>query len=173
MPRPGGRGVGGAKAAPSSASGRESCRLRRRSVPSDRSRASLASGPSNVDSDNLDCRPELEQRIHLNANWRDARPPGITDPTLQSVDKPGCGRGASLWAAGTLDYGRVPGSGLAAGSRFGTPGLSAGIDLVPWSGVRSGMAVDFLKQAGFRRVKNLVGGILRWSDDVDPTVPKY
>jgi sulfur-carrier protein adenylyltransferase/sulfurtransferase len=41
------------------------------------------------------------------------------------------------------------------------------------SGVRSGMAVDFLKQAGFRRVKNLVGGILRWSDDVDPTVPKY
>lgn len=41
------------------------------------------------------------------------------------------------------------------------------------SGVRSGMAVDFLKQAGFRKVKNLVGGILRWSDDVDPTVPKY
>src|SRR5215210_165045 len=41
------------------------------------------------------------------------------------------------------------------------------------SGVRSGMAVDFLKQAGYRRVKNLTGGILRWSDDVDPTVPKY
>ena len=41
------------------------------------------------------------------------------------------------------------------------------------SGVRSGMAVEFLKQAGYRRVKNLVGGILRWSDDVDPTVPKY
>ena len=41
------------------------------------------------------------------------------------------------------------------------------------SGVRSGMAVDFLKQAGYRRVKNLTGGILRWSDDVDPAVPKY
>ena len=41
------------------------------------------------------------------------------------------------------------------------------------SGVRSGMAVDFLKQAGYRKVKNLVGGILRWSDDVDPSVPKY
>jgi len=41
------------------------------------------------------------------------------------------------------------------------------------SGGRSGLAVDFLKQAGFRKVKNLVGGILRWSDDVDPTVPKY
>jgi adenylyltransferase/sulfurtransferase len=41
------------------------------------------------------------------------------------------------------------------------------------SGVRSGLAVEFLKQAGYRKVKNLVGGILRWSDDVDPTVPKY
>jgi adenylyltransferase/sulfurtransferase len=41
------------------------------------------------------------------------------------------------------------------------------------SGVRSGQAVEFLKQAGFRKVKNLVGGILRWSDDVDSTVPKY
>lgn len=41
------------------------------------------------------------------------------------------------------------------------------------SGMRSGQAVGFLKQAGYRRVKNLVGGILRWSDDVDPRVPKY
>jgi adenylyltransferase/sulfurtransferase len=41
------------------------------------------------------------------------------------------------------------------------------------SGVRSGKAVDFLRQAGFRKVKNLVGGILAWSDDVDPSVPKY
>lgn len=41
------------------------------------------------------------------------------------------------------------------------------------SGVRSGQAVEFMKQAGYRKVKNLVGGILQWSDDVDPTVPKY
>src|SRR5512146_5022 len=41
------------------------------------------------------------------------------------------------------------------------------------SGVRSGKAVDFLQKAGFRRVKNLAGGILRWSEKVDPTVPKY
>jgi molybdopterin/thiamine biosynthesis adenylyltransferase/rhodanese-related sulfurtransferase/molybdopterin converting factor small subunit len=41
------------------------------------------------------------------------------------------------------------------------------------SGVRSGKAVEFMKQAGYRKVKNLVGGILRWSDDVDPTVAKY
>jgi molybdopterin/thiamine biosynthesis adenylyltransferase/rhodanese-related sulfurtransferase/molybdopterin converting factor small subunit len=41
------------------------------------------------------------------------------------------------------------------------------------SGVRSAKAVDFLKQAGFRKVRNLKGGILAWSDKVDPSVPKY
>jgi adenylyltransferase/sulfurtransferase len=41
------------------------------------------------------------------------------------------------------------------------------------SGARSGRAVDLLKSAGFRKVKNLTGGVLRWSDDVDPTVAKY
>jgi adenylyltransferase/sulfurtransferase len=41
------------------------------------------------------------------------------------------------------------------------------------SGARSAKAVDFLKQAGFRKVRNMKGGILAWSDKVDPTVPKY
>jgi sulfur-carrier protein adenylyltransferase/sulfurtransferase len=41
------------------------------------------------------------------------------------------------------------------------------------SGVRSGKAVDFLRQAGFRKVKNLAGGILAWADRVDPKMPKY
>ncbi len=41
------------------------------------------------------------------------------------------------------------------------------------SGARSGRAVRLLQAAGFTRVRNLAGGILRWSDDVDPTVPKY
>ena len=41
------------------------------------------------------------------------------------------------------------------------------------SGIRSGKAVDFLKQAGFRKVRNMKGGILAWSDKVDPRVPKY
>src|SRR5882724_6489683 len=36
------------------------------------------------------------------------------------------------------------------------------------TGVRSGKAVDFLKQAGFRKVKNMRGGIIGWSDKVDP-----
>jgi sulfur-carrier protein adenylyltransferase/sulfurtransferase len=41
------------------------------------------------------------------------------------------------------------------------------------SGVRSGKAVDFLRQAGFKKVSNLAGGILAWADKVDPKMPKY
>ena len=40
-------------------------------------------------------------------------------------------------------------------------------------GGRSAKAVRQLQAAGFKRVWNLAGGILRWSDDVDPKVPKY
>ena len=41
------------------------------------------------------------------------------------------------------------------------------------SGMRSARAIQFLKQQGFTRVRNLKGGILAWSDEVDPSVPKY
>jgi molybdopterin/thiamine biosynthesis adenylyltransferase/rhodanese-related sulfurtransferase len=41
------------------------------------------------------------------------------------------------------------------------------------SGKRSAEAAEFLQRAGFRKVLNLKGGILAWSDDVDPSVPKY
>jgi rhodanese-related sulfurtransferase len=30
-----------------------------------------------------------------------------------------------------------------------------------------------LRQAGFRKVHNLVGGILAWADKIDPKMPKY
>ncbi|MGA2483801.1 MAG: molybdopterin-synthase adenylyltransferase MoeB [Candidatus Acidiferrales bacterium] len=41
------------------------------------------------------------------------------------------------------------------------------------SGKRSADAVEFLRKAGFRKILNLKGGILAWSDEVDPSVPKY
>jgi sulfur-carrier protein adenylyltransferase/sulfurtransferase len=41
------------------------------------------------------------------------------------------------------------------------------------SGKRSAEAVEFLRGAGFRKVLNLKGGILAWSDEVDGSVPKY
>jgi molybdopterin/thiamine biosynthesis adenylyltransferase/rhodanese-related sulfurtransferase len=41
------------------------------------------------------------------------------------------------------------------------------------SGKRSTEAVDFLRKAGFRKIHNLHGGILAWSGEVDPSVPRY
>ena len=41
-------------------------------------------------------------------------------------------------------------------------------------GVRSAKAIGALKAAGFAgRLVNLKGGIAAWSDEVDPSVPKY
>ena len=40
-------------------------------------------------------------------------------------------------------------------------------------GGRSARAVAFLQQAGFKKAKNLKGGILAWADRIDPKVPKY
>ena len=41
------------------------------------------------------------------------------------------------------------------------------------SGSRSQRVAEFLKQVGYPRVVNLAGGILAWSDEIDPTVQKY
>ena len=38
---------------------------------------------------------------------------------------------------------------------------------------RSAKAVEFLQKMGFKKVKNLTGGIDAWSQDVDPSCPRY
>jgi adenylyltransferase/sulfurtransferase len=41
-------------------------------------------------------------------------------------------------------------------------------------GGRSARAIDALKRSGFAgNLMNLKGGIIAWSNEVDPTVPKY
>jgi adenylyltransferase/sulfurtransferase len=40
-------------------------------------------------------------------------------------------------------------------------------------GTRSAKAVDLLRQSGFHNVRNMKGGILAWSEKVDPSVAKY
>jgi adenylyltransferase/sulfurtransferase len=41
------------------------------------------------------------------------------------------------------------------------------------SGARSQKIAEFLKQSGYSQVVNLAGGILAWSDEIDPKVQKY
>lgn len=40
-------------------------------------------------------------------------------------------------------------------------------------GGRSAQAVQFLRQAGYRRARNLAGGIDEWARRVDPSMPRY
>ena len=40
-------------------------------------------------------------------------------------------------------------------------------------GIRSAQAVAQLRAAGFADVHNLAGGIDRWTNDIDPTLPRY
>ncbi len=53
--------------------------------------------------------------------------------------------------------------------------IEADADVVVYChhGMRSEMAAYALRDAGVRRVRNLVGGIDRWSVEVDPKVPRY
>lgn len=72
---------------------------------------------------------------------------------------------------------RIPGAHLIPLSQLSTyvNQLNTADNIVAYcrSGVRSGNAVEFLKNSGFRKVKNLTGGILAWADKVDSTMPKY
>ena len=41
------------------------------------------------------------------------------------------------------------------------------------SGARTQRIAEFLQQSGYPKVANLAGGILAWSDEIDPKVQKY
>lgn len=41
------------------------------------------------------------------------------------------------------------------------------------SGIRSGKAVRFLQEVGFKKVKNLLGGINAWAEKIDQSMPVY
>jgi len=53
--------------------------------------------------------------------------------------------------------------------------LDPGVEVIAHCkvGGRSAKACDILRAGGFKKVKNVLGGINAWSDKVDPTVPKY
>jgi molybdopterin/thiamine biosynthesis adenylyltransferase/rhodanese-related sulfurtransferase len=59
------------------------------------------------------------------------------------------------------------------GKRLGELDPEADIVIHCKSGMRSARACGILKAAGFKHVRNMKGGILAWSDQVDSSVPKY
>ena len=41
------------------------------------------------------------------------------------------------------------------------------------TGMRSARATDFLRGIGYKKVRNLEGGVEAWSTEVDPSLPRY
>lgn len=76
------------------------------------------------------------------------------------------------WSIGRLPSARlVPLNTLP--SALGSIDLDADIVVYCHHGMRSEAAAQFLRRAGARHVRNLVGGIDRWSTDVDGSVDRY
>jgi adenylyltransferase/sulfurtransferase len=75
------------------------------------------------------------------------------------------------------DINRIPGSTLIPlgdlSQRFTELDANREIVCQCKSGMRSARAAVFLREHGFKNVKNLKGGILAWVDQVDPSQPKY
>ena len=75
------------------------------------------------------------------------------------------------------DIARLPGAQLIPLGRFerAIPTLDRTREIVIYChhGMRSAMAVERLRAAGFERAHNLDGGIDRWSEEVDPSTPRY
>ncbi|HZT60952.1 MAG TPA: rhodanese-like domain-containing protein [Pyrinomonadaceae bacterium] len=76
-----------------------------------------------------------------------------------------------------FEIARVGGARLLPLSRFGE--WAATLDperetvFICHHGIRSAQVCAVLARQGFTRIYNLVGGIDRWSTEVDPTVPRY
>ena len=41
------------------------------------------------------------------------------------------------------------------------------------AGIRSAKALLFLQQQGYKKLLNLKGGIDAWSEEIDPSLPRY
>jgi sulfur-carrier protein adenylyltransferase/sulfurtransferase len=74
-------------------------------------------------------------------------------------------------------FAKIPGAELiplgTLGNRVSELDPEAEVVLMCHAGSRSAWAANQLRALGFTRVLNLTGGINRWSDEVDPSVPKY
>jgi adenylyltransferase/sulfurtransferase len=72
---------------------------------------------------------------------------------------------------------RLPGSTViplpALPQRFGELDRNRELIVHCKSGMRSQKAIQFLRQQGFTKLKNLKGGILAWAERIDPSMPRY
>ena len=110
--------------------------------------------------------PNVDEVVEITPRELAARLLGAADLDLIDVREPGEWAVAHLHGARLIPLGTL-------GTALGTLDRAREIVVMCRSGKRSATAVRQLQAAGFRNVKNLAGGILRWSDDVDAGVAKY
>jgi adenylyltransferase/sulfurtransferase len=115
-----------------------------------------------------EAEPESSRFDEVNAKELQARLSGPHPPFLLDVREPFEWDIVSLQEDGAV---LVPLGELA--ERLGE--LPEGRDIVVYcrSGVRSARAAGLLVEAGLGPVSNLVGGVLAWVDEIDPSLPKY
>jgi adenylyltransferase/sulfurtransferase len=108
---------------------------------------------------------EEEERWEIGARELDqARRDG--DMVLVDVREPQEHAIARIEGARLVPLGTLP-------ARISELDSSQPIVLFCHHGIRSRTALDFMRRAGFAKVRHLRGGIDAWSSDVDPTVPRY
>ncbi|MCS7062030.1 MAG: molybdopterin-synthase adenylyltransferase MoeB, partial [Anaerolineae bacterium] len=99
---------------------------------------------------------ELHERIQA----------GLPGATLIDVREPQEWEIAHLPAARLIPKGELP-------NHLGELSQTDEILVHCRSGVRSAEAVQFLRQMGFKKAKNVKGGILAWAREIDPSMPTY
>jgi len=112
---------------------------------------------------NEELKPELEITSHALKQLLDAK---RDDVLLLDVREPFESEISSIRGSKLVPLGQLP-------QRANE--LDTAVDIVVYchTGVRSAQAVRFLRGLGFRRVKNLRGGIRAWTIEVDPTLQSY
>ncbi|MBI5349872.1 MAG: molybdopterin-synthase adenylyltransferase MoeB [Chloroflexi bacterium] len=101
---------------------------------------------------------ELEQKIKTNSGVKNFR---LSDVREEHEWEIAHIEGAQLIPLGTL------------AARMNELDSAQEIVLQCKSGARSGRALDLLRGAGFRKIKNLKGGIMAWANQIDPSLPVY
>ncbi|MBI5715528.1 MAG: molybdopterin-synthase adenylyltransferase MoeB [Chloroflexi bacterium] len=101
---------------------------------------------------------ELEQKIKTNSGVKNFR---LIDVREEHEWEIAHIEGAQLIPLGTL------------AARMNELDSAQEIVLQCKSGARSGRALDLLRGAGFRKIKNLKGGIMAWANQIDPSLPVY
>lgn len=97
-------------------------------------------------------------------NWREA--PGEHPHLLLDIREPWEHERSAIAGSVLIPMGEIP-------VRIGEIPMHEDVIVYCHHGVRSFQVAYHLRQQGFLRARSLSGGIARWSQEIDPTVPQY